>query len=93
MWSLPINTVATLVVGLRENSRIMLKVRGEQLAIKEQLLAGILDRLSVIVWWLGGAEKTKKPTLIADSFIKREDKSRNDKFASGEEFMKAWQGK
>lgn len=92
MWSLPIDTVATLSVGLRENSRIILKLKESEVSLDTMLLAGINDRLSAIMWQLSGGSNTDKPTMITDSFIKREEKPDNDKFASGEEFMKFWRG-
>lgn len=71
----------------------MMKLRNVEVDIKSMLLAGIADRLSVIAWGLGGGKTSERPPMIADSFITREDKSSSDKFTSGEEFMKAWQGK
>ena len=45
--SLPIDTVATLAVGLRDDSRIMMKMRGSKIpADASFLLATIVDRIT-----------------------------------------------
>lgn len=48
--SLPLKTAATLSYGLRENSRIKLKINGESHQLETILLALIADRLGFLAW-------------------------------------------
>lgn len=52
--SLPIKTVATLSAGLRENSRIKMKMSGLKVDQNTLLLATIADRAGGIIYMLGG---------------------------------------
>lgn len=44
------DTVAALLVGLRNDSRIRMKASGYKITLKEQLLALILDDIRFIKW-------------------------------------------
>lgn len=48
--ALPLNLAATLAVGLRADSRIMLKLTGQKIDYNTVLSAAILDRLSFLAW-------------------------------------------
>lgn len=48
--SLPIQTVATLAVGLRGDSRIKMKMRNEVLTREELFLAMAVDYLALLAW-------------------------------------------
>lgn len=48
--ALPLNLAATLAVGLRADSRIMLKITGQKIDYNTVLSAAILDRLSFLAW-------------------------------------------
>ena len=48
--SLPLGLAATLAVGLRADSRIMLKVSKQTVENNIVLLAGILDALNFLAW-------------------------------------------
>ena len=47
---IPVRKLATLSVGLREDSRIKMKLAGLKLNVKETLLAVIADRLTWLCW-------------------------------------------
>lgn len=90
--SLPVRTVATLSAGLRDDSRIMMKLSGQTVSARDQLLAGIFDHVALIMW-----SKTKdaehnrnRPKSILMAMLHPEGKGNNDlmKYASGEDFMK-----
>lgn len=42
--------VAVLLVGLREDSRVKMKISGSKLTLDQTLLAGIADRLTMLSW-------------------------------------------
>ena len=93
--TLPLNTAAALSVGLRENSRVKMKIAGVEAGQDTLLLAAIVDRLSLL-WWA----KTKdaesgrnKPKSIFEQLTRRPEDEPEKKvtaFHSGEEFRAAW---
>lgn len=48
--ALPVSTLATLAVGLRDDSRIKMHMHGAKISRIETLLAAAVDRLSML-WW------------------------------------------
>lgn len=48
--SLPAELVATLAVGLRENSRIKIKMSGLKIEFTQYLLAALFDKVNWICW-------------------------------------------
>lgn len=88
--SLPVKLVATLAAGLRDDSRIKMKIAGVKGNGKEILLATIADRLGLILYALCGG-KGDMPDAIADSYYeKQEPKSEYKSFSSPEAFREAW---
>lgn len=93
--TLPLNTAAALSVGLRENSRVKMKIAGVEAGQDTLLLAAIVDRLSLL-WWA----KTKdaesgrnKPKSIFEQLTRRPEDEPEKKvtaFRSGKEFRAAW---
>ena len=66
---LPADMVAVFSVGLRENSRIRMSLSEEKLTIEQTMLAGILDRLSILLWskTKDGQKGINQPKSIIDS--------------------------
>lgn len=83
----PLNKIAIFAKGLREDSRIRMKMSQSKFNVKESLLAGILDRLTLILYSkTKDAEKGKNyPKLLLDETEKKEDLQG---FISGEDFEK-----
>lgn len=65
---LPVYTVAVFCCGLREDSRIKLKMSNQLVPFETMLLAGIYDRLSLLLWSkTKDAEKGRNmPKTISD---------------------------
>lgn len=84
---LPLMSVAVFSVGLRDNSRIKLKLSGSKVSLEEMLLGGMLDRLSLLVYaQTKDAQKgINKPEMISEKLVVKE-KSDIQGFASGKEF-------
>ena len=82
-------TVATLAVGLRDNSRIKMKMAGTQVTLDTQLLCAAVDRLSLLVWSkTKDAEKGRnRPMSILEAILQNDVESDTMSFVSGEEFM------
>ena len=90
--SLPLQTVATLSIGLRGDSRIKMKLSGSDLTRTDLLLSVIADYLALILWakTKDGLRGRNKPKSIREMFSTKKE---NDivGFDSMEEFEKARQ--
>lgn len=64
--SLPLSTVATFSVGLRDDSRIKTKMRGENVQRDTLLLGMIYDNISKVLVYLGAIEE---PQSLAEILI------------------------
>ena len=90
---LPVQTVATLACGLREESRIKQKINGTNVPVNTMLLAHAVDRLGLLIW-----QKTKdghrgrnKPESVAEMMMNTGKRkiTRVDAFDTPEEFEEA----
>ena len=64
--SLPLRTVAALSAGLREDSRIKMKINGIHATREEMLLAMIVDGTNALLWRFGALKD--RPTSVAEAF-------------------------
>jgi len=87
---LPPTRVAVFAYGLRENSRIKMKLSNQIVTTETMLLAGIHDRLSLLVWsQTKDAEKGKnRPQMLTDLLLNKTNESDIEAFHSSEEFEK-----
>lgn len=87
--SLPVQTVATLSIGLRGDSRIKLAAAGTKLSLTDTLLATVADYLALILWakTKDGQKNRNRPKSIRDALENGNNKG-NDiiGFNSPEEF-------
>lgn len=86
--SLPLSRVATFAVGLRENSRIKMKMSGAKYPLNTMLLASVVDRLSVLAWMKtkDGANGVNPPKPILSQMLEKEETSDIEAFNTPEEF-------
>lgn len=89
---LPLKTVAALAAGLREDSRIRMKLSGMKVSTDTLLAAATVDRLSMLVWarTKDGERNRNKPESILDKLT--DDKQGEDEyqtFETPEDFMRA----
>lgn len=92
--SLPARLVATLSVGLRDNSRIKMKMNDMKHPLKTILLAGIMDKLSQLVWMQtkDGINGINQPKSILSCLLNQDDEQGKDikGFNTPEEFETEW---
>ena len=92
--AVPVATLATLAVGLRENSRIKMRLSGRQTATETLLLAAVLDRLSTLVWFQtedGQVGVNRPKSLVAVLLGETQEARRNvQSYETSEEFEQAW---
>lgn len=95
MRGLSATTLAALCVGLRDDSRIKMKISGAKATRTEMLLAGILDRLSILVWFQSedGHRGINRPKSVLESMMGSSDEHDSEAletFASGADFEAAY---
>ena len=91
--ALPLKTVAALASGLRENSRIRMKLSGMRVSTDTMLAAATVDRLSMLIWarTKDGEKGRNRPESILDKLTAEDTRSDEEykAFDSPEEFMQA----
>lgn len=90
---LPPTRVAVFSVGLRDDSRIKMKLSGHKVSIDTLLLAGISDKLETLIWFKtkDGQKGKNRPVQLVDLLNGVDKQSQNKDiviFNSGEEFIK-----
>ena len=87
--SLPPSTVAALSAGLRDNSRVYMKLRGDKVPRDELLLATIADGIAAVLWRFGVYKD--RPQSIAEALLGKEKKPERKVrgFRTAEEFEAA----
>lgn len=89
---LPPTRVAVFVVGLRDDSRIKMRLSNQRVPVDKLLLAGIVDRLSILIWLqtTDGQKGINRPTMILDSLTPNKENKDSSiiVFDSGEDFEK-----
>lgn len=89
--ALPSGVAARLASGLRDDSRIKMKLSGTNITLKESLLAGILDALNILVWQNteNGQKNRNKPQSVFKRLTEKPDNEVVG-YSTPEEFEKAW---
>lgn len=85
--SLPVQLVATLSAGLRDDSRIKLRITEMPVDLETVILASIADNLSLLRAGFG-KDKQSKPFLFTDA-IYNETKPKVKGFRTADEFEAA----
>jgi hypothetical protein len=88
---LPVRLLAILSCGLREDSRIKMKINDTRLTLSNTLLAGAVDRLSLLYWAQteNGQKGIDRPASVLDSLINADADKETSGFATPEEFEEA----
>ena len=85
--SLPVQLVATLSAGLRDNSRIKLKMAGSPVSLETIILASIADNLTMLRAGFG-KNTNSKPNLFTEA-IHGETKKKMKGFRTAADFEAA----
>lgn len=85
---LPPKVVAVFAVGLRDDSRIKMKMNDIKISPQMLMLASIVDKLNWLIWskTKDAARGKNRPTSIVAKFIHHESDVTG--FATGEDFIK-----
>lgn len=67
----PVSLIATLSVGLRADSRILMKLNKEIVSIDTILLTSVVDQLNIMIWQntKDGREGRNKPKLLMPTIM------------------------
>lgn len=92
--SLPVRTAATLAAGLRDTSRIHLKMAGMPCSFERLLLAGVFDAARVANWQRtkDGQTGRSKPEMVVRQILKsgqKNDEQAVEAFTDGDAFKQA----
>ena len=70
--SVRLTTLSTLAVGLRESSRIKMRISGAKAEVNTLLLASIADRLGIMLWreTKDGRKGINQPKLLVNEMTK-----------------------
>lgn len=92
--ALPARLLATLAVGLREDSRIKMRIEGQRVPRSELLLAAVLDKLSMIAWFLSedGQKNVNRPTSMVEVLLGEPSSQASaiESFDTAEQFEQEW---
>lgn len=90
--SLPASRIATFSVGLRDNSRIKLKMNNTKHPLDTLLLAAIADRLSLLVWTktTDGAQGVNRPSSIMAKLLGEVEEKNVISFETPDAFDAEW---
>lgn len=90
--SLPCKTVAAFSCGLRNDSRIKMKIAGVNATTEELLLSAIVDNTRLLAWLQtkDGCDGTNRPESLLATLIGKEKNSNVVAFDSGQDFDEEW---
>ena len=92
--ALPLSLVATLASGLRDDSRIKMRLSGTKASKTEILLAAAVDRLSMLLWAQteDGRNNVNRPkSILAIITGDENDEKSISSFESAADFEKKWE--
>ncbi|WP_425540034.1 DUF5361 domain-containing protein [Microaceticoccus formicicus] len=86
---LPALKVASFCVGLRDDSRVKMKLANTKLTIEQSLLMSIFDQLNILIWskTKDGSKGRNAPKSLIMSF--KDSDNDEIKYLTSEDFMKA----
>lgn len=89
--ALPSDYAATLCAGLREHSRVMMRIAGAKINLKDSLLARIADELAFISWTKtkDGQKNRNRPKSIFAS-LTTEKVVEHESFTTADDFKAEW---
>ena len=86
IWALPVELLATLASGLRENSRIKMKLSGMNYVPVEIVVPHIADQLTMVF-----KTEDADPLMFTDIMLgNTKDNEKVEGFSSGSRFEQKW---
>lgn len=90
---LPVRTLAALASGLRDDSRIKMKLSGAKLSLRDALTAATLDRLTWLVWAQSedGQRGENYPKSILSMLMEGKKQEDNSGFEDAADYEAEWE--
>ena len=88
IWALPVELLAVLASGLRENSRIKMKLAGYNYIPPEVIFPQMADVLIALA-----TEPKNRPKSLTEIMCKKPEKEVRAKPFDGDDFLMRWYGK
>lgn len=85
--------IAAFSCGLRNDSRIKMKISKTDITMEEMLLSALVDNTKLLAWLQSsdGANGTNRPKSLLNALLNKDSDEREIiTFASGEEFDEEW---
>lgn len=91
---LPARTAAILACGLRDESRIKMKMQGYRYTLEQIQQAMVIDRLSMLVWFgsKDGKHGWNRPASLAEKMLEKSVLHTTKGFDTANDFME-WRNK
>lgn len=88
----PVTLIATLLTGLREDSRTIMSLTGRKLSLKETVDVLTYDAINLILWskTKDGQNNVNRPKRLMDILTSKEEKEEVASFESGEDLLAAF---
>ncbi|HEN2725924.1 TPA: DUF5361 domain-containing protein [Streptococcus agalactiae] len=85
---LPPLKVVVFSLGLREESRINRVISGNRVSFERRILAGMFDRLGMLIWMktTDGQKGKNRPEMVSTMFDNQQKDSEVVSFGSGKDF-------
>lgn len=88
--SLPVKLAATYSAGLRENSRIKIKLRGDVLGDSDRMLLAMLYDVVTKIGWIGeGTPPSMVDAMYGELPERKAEQKKNRSFSSPQEYEQA----
>lgn len=90
--SVPVEVLSILAAGLRDDSRIKLKMSGLKISLDRLLMARMVDSLALIVWSKteDASKGRNKPKSITEALTAKPKEETVKTYSTPEEFESAW---
>lgn len=93
--AVPLELLSVFACGLREDSRIRMKINGADFSLDTIFLAGALDRLSLLLWMNSqdGQKNRNRPESLTEKLLNTGTEEKKDKvvgFENPEDFRSKW---
>lgn len=90
--SVPCKMAAAFSCGLRNDSRIKMKISGADITTEEMLLSALVDNTKLLAWLQStdGIKGINRPESLLEQLMKKESEKDIIAFSSGDEFDEEW---
>ena len=84
--------VATLLIGLPDDSRVKMALSGSKISVQNMLLARMADDISFMAWaqTKDGQRNRNRPKSILKALLGEDDTEKCESFNTADDFNKRW---